>query len=126
MKIIRHTIQLLNRISPRLTASLITHVLAAIPPSYRRSAREIEQLKTAKCITYKSAKGKHNVAWCWGEGPTVYVVHGWASRGSQMATLAQAIANAGYPSTCQRTAILLVKSYPSLILLTTLQHWQTS
>lgn len=36
------------------------------------------------------------VTYSWGKGPAVLLVHGWSGRGSQMASLAQPLADAGY------------------------------
>ena len=41
-------------------------------------------------------EGKRLVAWSWGEGPTVLLVHGWEGRGSQMAAFAAPLAEAGF------------------------------
>lgn len=36
------------------------------------------------------------VAWTWGQGPTVLLVHGWNGRGSQLAGLASPLVDRGY------------------------------
>ena len=36
------------------------------------------------------------VGWSWGEGPTVYLVHGWGSRGGRLTACAQPLVTAGF------------------------------
>lgn len=95
LKLIRACIHGLEIISPALTAKLVVR-LAARPMRYPWPERERAQLEQAERLSYVGSTGTDNVAWAWGSGPTVLLVHGWASRGSQMATMAMAIAEAGY------------------------------
>ena len=44
------------------------------------------------------SEGQRLVAWSWGGGPTVLLMHGWEGRGSQMAAFAAPLAAAGFRS----------------------------
>lgn len=92
---IRLLVRCIETVSPAWAAKLIS-ILASMPRRYSRPPRELDQLAKATKLTYTNTKGKTNVAWSWGEGPKVLLAHGWESRGSQMATMAMAIAKAGY------------------------------
>ncbi len=92
---IRAVLKTASWISPDLGAFLVG-VLMSRPERHGRPEREVAQLAGARRFTYRGASGHENPAWSWGEGPTVLICHGWASRGSQMATMAMAVAQAGY------------------------------
>lgn len=95
LKAIRFLIKCIESISPSLAARLVIF-LSSRPMRYSWPERERMQIEQAERIHYTGSKGTDNVAWSWGEGPIVLLVHGWASRGSQMATMAMAIAEAGF------------------------------
>ncbi|MGM0564269.1 MAG: alpha/beta hydrolase [Pseudomonadota bacterium] len=95
LSLIRKIFALIERLSPRLAARLAVF-LASRPRKHERKPRELEQLQSAERIEFTGSRGRRCVAWAWGEGPTVIVAHGWESRGSQMATMAMAIAEAGF------------------------------
>ena len=95
LRIIQTLIRALGFVSPTLTAYLVV-ALASRPQKFKRPQRELDQLAHATKLTYRGSRGTDNVAWSWGEGPVVIISHGWSSRGSQMASLAMAIAEAGF------------------------------
>ena len=41
-------------------------------------------------------EGRRIVGWSWGEGPAVYLVHGWGSRGGRLTAYAQPVVQAGF------------------------------
>jgi pimeloyl-ACP methyl ester carboxylesterase len=43
-----------------------------------------------------SIASPHFVMYSWGQGPAILLVHGWSGRGSQVATLAKPLVEAGY------------------------------
>ncbi|EDY86303.1 conserved hypothetical protein [gamma proteobacterium HTCC5015] len=95
LSVIRFVFACLQALSPSLAAKLAVR-LASKPRRFPRKPREQEQLASAERIEFIGSKGRRCVAWAWGEGPIVLVAHGWESRGSQMATMAMAIADRGY------------------------------
>lgn len=95
LKIIQAIIKITGKISPQLSAKLALY-LCSIPKKHTDSDREQSLLNQAKKLTYKSASGTDNIAWSWGEGPTVILCHGWEAKGAKMATLAMAIAKQGF------------------------------
>ena len=95
LELIRGTVKTTSRLSPRLGARVVGR-LVSHPIRHGRPSREVEQLSSARRLSYHGTAGHENPAWSWGEGPKVLLCHGWESRGSQMATMAQAIAQAGF------------------------------
>jgi len=78
-----------------LSASLAYRLIRFMGGYIKRPAiRESEQnaLERAQKIVY----GKGQVAWSWGCGPMVILVHGWSGRAAQMAPLASHIAGLGF------------------------------
>src|SRR5262245_33403196 len=41
-------------------------------------------------------EGQRIVGWSWGEGPAVYLVHGWGSRGGRLSAYVQPLVDAGF------------------------------
>jgi pimeloyl-ACP methyl ester carboxylesterase len=95
LKLIQTLIRCAGVLSPSLAAQLAV-ALASRPQKFKRPQREMDQLAHAKKLHYRGSRGTDNVAWSWGEGPVVIISHGWSSRGSQMASLAMEVAEAGF------------------------------
>lgn len=72
----------------------ITDKLAAMTQRPSLEAGERDAMASAKQVRYGDNDG--NVAWSWGEGPLVVLVHGWSGRAGQMAPLAVRIAALGF------------------------------
>lgn len=66
------------------------------PQRISRPGWEVEVLKTARRIELRSGL----IAYSWGSGPRVLLVHGWDSRGTQMGRIATAVAAAGFEAIC--------------------------
>lgn len=73
------------------------------PMKFNRPPREARLITDAvverqllTSIYPRAAGEQYYVTYSWGTGPTVLLVHGWAGRGSQMATLAHPLVAAGY------------------------------
>lgn len=66
------------------------------PSRIPRPGWESELLKTARRTELKAGL----VAYAWGSGPRVLIVHGWDGRGTQMGRIASAIADAGFEAIC--------------------------
>ncbi len=95
LKAIQTTLKISDQLSHKLSAKIAMKA-ATFPGNAPRPEREKAQLVTATKGEYVGALGKKNPYWTWGEGPVVILCHGWAGRGSQLATLAIALAKAGY------------------------------
>jgi hypothetical protein len=78
-----------TRAATRLTISLSNRVK-------RASIRPTEHAALACGAKLVYGPGNRMVAWSWGSGPPVVLIHGWGGRAAQMAPLALAVANAGY------------------------------
>jgi len=73
------------------------------PMKFKRPVREAELIQDAQ-IEQRPFQGfyarppaqAYFVSYRWGSGPVVLLVHGWAGRGSQMATFAAPLVAAGY------------------------------
>lgn len=81
---------------PESAAISITRALATRTQRPPVSSAEQEAMAQASKLYY-GADNRH-VAWAWGEGPLVVLVHGWNGRAAQMAPLARHIASLGFRS----------------------------
>lgn len=84
----------LIKIVPESMGSAVTHALAARTRPAPVSPVELEAIKQASKLYY--GEGGENIAWSWGTGPLVILVHGWGGRAAQMAPLAVRIAKQGF------------------------------
>jgi pimeloyl-ACP methyl ester carboxylesterase len=73
------------------------------PAPYHMTRREQTLIEVAgkrrvpfKESAYQSSLSSYYTIYSWGKGPLVLLVHGWGGSGSQMAGLAQPLAQAGY------------------------------
>lgn len=55
-----------------------------------------QQQALAQASELRYGEEKRHVAWSWGKGPLVILVHGWSGRAAQLAPLAVNIANLGF------------------------------
>jgi hypothetical protein len=77
---------------PDATGFTITRSLAAVTQRPQVTDAERAALASANRMQY----GDGNVAWAWGGGPPVVLVHGWSGRAAQMAPLAARISEYGF------------------------------
>lgn len=70
----------------------VTRSLAAVTRRPQVADNERAALARAQRIHY----GDGNIAWAWGVGPPVVLVHGWSGRAAQMAPLAAHISGYGF------------------------------
>lgn len=83
----------LDRLSPSL-GGLIAERLFFTPPPPRRSEGE-RMLRRARRFTVRS--GRHRlVAWRWGSGPAVVMLHGWGGRAAQWSSFVPALVERGF------------------------------
>jgi len=88
------TARTLIRLLPEPVAIALNHELTCHPWRVQVSPAEQRALEHAEKLHYGVA-GK-NVAWAWGRGPLVILVHGWGGRGAQLGPLAMHIASLGF------------------------------
>ena len=86
--------RLVLKILPASLAFPLIRFLAAIIP--RPAIRSNEQVAMDSATKIYFGDNRQNVAWSWGAGPLVILVHGWGGRAAQLAPIAQHIASLGY------------------------------
>lgn len=91
---VRATFGLLDRTSPALAARLAERMFFT-PPRPRTSPR-IEAALASGRRRDVDASGTRIAAWSWGEGPSVYLVHGWAGVGGQLAAFVGPLVEQGF------------------------------
>jgi pimeloyl-ACP methyl ester carboxylesterase len=91
---IRAAFAILGRIAPGLAATLALDLFFT-PRGRRGSRRTSAFLATARPVEV-SAAGHRVVGWAWGEGPAVYLVHGWAGVGGQLAAFVPPLLAGGF------------------------------
>ncbi|MBK6780774.1 MAG: alpha/beta fold hydrolase [Gemmatimonadetes bacterium] len=91
---VRTAMRTLGRVAPeraaRLAERLFTH-----PPRAAARPHEDEFLATGTPFALPISAGTL-AAWRWGEGPTVLLVHGWASRAARFRVLVPRLVAAGF------------------------------
>lgn len=90
-KLIPYFFKLLSKVSPKLAAKLALKLFVR-PRKKPRSAEEMEFLQTGRKMTFKS----HRKARIWGEGPIIWLIHGWESRGSTFYKMIPSFVSKGY------------------------------
>lgn len=58
--------------------------------------RPQDEALLGQCEAFRFGEASGLAGWSVGRGPTVFLTHGWGGRGAQMATLALALAGAGF------------------------------
>lgn len=84
----------LGSVSASLAARLAEEIFFT-PPRYEPPAPERETLATGHRFTVKDGD-REIAAWSWGDGPTVFLVHGWGGRGGQLHALVRPLLAEGY------------------------------
>lgn len=90
IKLIRQTLKLV----PDSVGFALTAKLAAATQRPPLEAHERKAMAHAEEIRFGDDRA--NIAWAWGAGPPVVLVHGWNGRAAQMAPLAVRIAESGF------------------------------
>lgn len=76
-------------------ASRLAQKVYSTPPRLPTPDRELDVLASAHKFRFRS--GKHElVAWSWGDGPTVFCLHGWGGRASQFHAFVEPLVAAGF------------------------------
>jgi pimeloyl-ACP methyl ester carboxylesterase len=96
--------QVLSRVAPGLAGRLASKLFLTPPPPRPLSGRMTNQLERASdrfTVALKTSFGgiheecRLNVA-LWGQGPAVYLLHGWGGRGSQWVSFVDPLVEAGF------------------------------
>lgn len=90
-KLIPKLFKLLSAISPYLAAKLALKLFMH-PRRVKRSDEEMQFLQTGKQVTFTSKRKART----WGEGPVIWLLHGWESRGSTFFKLIPLLLEKGY------------------------------
>lgn len=85
---------ILIKLVPESIGYTLTAALAARTSRPPVTPAERDALATASKLHYGA--GNAHVAWVWGTGPLVILVHGWGGRAAQMAPLGAHIARLGF------------------------------
>jgi pimeloyl-ACP methyl ester carboxylesterase len=91
---IRAAFAVLGRVAPGLAATWALDLFFT-PPRRRGSDRVSAFLAAARPFEV-SVGGQRVAAWSWGDGPAVYLVHGWAGRGGQLAAFGPPLVAGGF------------------------------
>ncbi len=79
---------------PGAAARIAQHYFTT-PPRFDAPAVEKEILASGHRFSVPFRGGKL-AAWSWGDGPTVFLLHGWAGRGGQLAPFVRPLVAAGF------------------------------
>ncbi len=90
-KLIPKLFKLLSILSPYLAAKLALRLFVR-PMRKARVIEEMEFLTTGKQITFQSQRKART----WGTGPTIWLIHGWESRGSTFINLIPLLVEKGF------------------------------
>ncbi|MCM2306679.1 MAG: alpha/beta hydrolase [Sulfuritalea sp.] len=90
VRLVRQALKLV----PDAAGYALTDRLAAM--THRPALEDAERRAMARAEQIRFGAGRANVAWAWGAGPPVILVHGWNGRAAQMAPLAAHIADSGF------------------------------
>lgn len=82
------------KVLPAPVASQVVHALAARTQRPKVHSPQQQALSRAERLRY-GERGR-NVAWSWGHGPLVVLVHGWNGSAAQLAPLAAALSAQGF------------------------------
>jgi pimeloyl-ACP methyl ester carboxylesterase len=93
-RVLKATYQTVSRLSPGLGAEM-TRQLFFRPPSapYWRESHAVLALAQLAALRVRHRRVQ---AYCWGEGPTVLLLHGWGGHAGQMTEFVAPLTNAGY------------------------------
>lgn len=94
-RLLRAGVAALSAVSPRLAAAAVLPLFFKAPS--RRPRRAEETAVLAQGARFAVGKGRDRlVAWRWGEGPLMLLVHGWGGCAGQMTPLVGAVVGAGF------------------------------
>ena len=94
MPILRFLFRVLQLVAPSRAAAWAERVFFTAPRT-RLTQPQREQLELARPISLV-VRGRRVAAWTWGDGPCVYLVHGWGSRGGRLAAFVRPLVDAEF------------------------------
>ncbi len=93
-RLIRWSFPWLERLVPPLADKLFVYIF--FTPFRHRAPEKEEACAREATQTYVEYQGKKVCVYVWGDGPAVWVVHGWAGRATQFRKFIPALNQAGY------------------------------
>lgn len=84
----------LERINPRLAGKLALYLFLH-PPKHKRPERE-EKCYSNAIKSNIEVEGNKVAVYEWGEGPIIWIMHGWAGRATQLSSFISPLVKAGY------------------------------
>lgn len=94
MSLLRLLFRVLQLLAPSRAAVFAERVFFTAPRT-RLTHPQREQLELARPISLV-VQERRIAAWTWGDGPCVYLVHGWGSRGGRLAAFVRPLVDAGF------------------------------
>jgi pimeloyl-ACP methyl ester carboxylesterase len=94
MRSLRWASRALQAVAPAVAVG-VAERLFFTPPRPRASAALHNFLGTGRCFELR-VEHRRVVGWRWGEGPLVYLVHGWGSRGGRLEAFVRPLLEAGF------------------------------
>lgn len=91
---VRAAFAILGRVAPGLATTLALDLF--FRPPGRRTSPRISALLAEGRRFEAVVGGQRVVGWSWGDGPAVYLVHGWAGIGGQLAAFAPPLLAGGF------------------------------
>src|SRR5688572_8350853 len=91
---LRAAFAILGRVAPGLATTLALDLF--FRPPRRRTSPRIRALLAGGRRFEAVVGGQRVVGWSWGDGPAVYLVHGWAGIGGQLAAFAPPLLAGGF------------------------------
>ncbi len=88
------TIRALEGFAPRVAGRLAGRLFLT-PPRTRASSRAMALFELASRRDL-AIGGARIAVWSWGEGPAIYLVHGWAGRATQLRAFVEPLLGAGF------------------------------
>lgn len=94
MSLLRLLFRVLQLVAPSRAAAWAERVFFTAPRT-RLTHLQRELLELARPISLV-VQERRIAAWTWGDGPCVYLVHGWGSRGGRLAAFVRPLVDAGF------------------------------
>lgn len=92
--VVRGGMKALSRLSPSLAARVIDRLWFSAPRTQPNAEARV-RLQAGTRMLHR-VDGRDVVAWRWGEGPTVLLVHGWGGHAGQLHAFVEPLLAAGY------------------------------
>jgi len=94
IKFFRTVFRLLEKVNLKLSGRFALYLFLH-PPRYKRPSRE-EKCYVKAQKSFIQVEGKKVAVFEWGEGPSVWIMHGWAGRATQLSSFINQLVKKGY------------------------------